>query len=73
MSIKAGEKASTEFFKKSIGDYRTVLFEEREGDYITGYTDNYIKVYAFGSENDLNGFREVKLLELYKDGMKGEF
>ncbi|MCI8348741.1 MAG: tRNA (N(6)-L-threonylcarbamoyladenosine(37)-C(2))-methylthiotransferase MtaB [Firmicutes bacterium] len=73
MLIKAGEKASTEFFKKSIGDYRTVLFEEREGDYITGYTDNYIKVYAFGSENDLNGFREVKLLELYKDGMKGEF
>ena len=39
---------------------------------ITGYTDNYIKVYARGDSDDLNSIKKVKLLERYKDGMKGE-
>lgn len=70
--MAAGEKASNEFFEKCKGVTRTVLFEEWDGEYITGYTDNYVKVYAKGSDEDLNCFREVKLLEIYKDGMKGE-
>ena len=69
--IQAGEEASSKFFGKCVGDKRTVLFEERAGEFVTGYTDNYIKVYAKGDE--LNCFKEVKLLEIYKDGMKGEF
>ena len=33
----------------------------------------YSDVYGLGgSDEDLNCFREVKLLEIYKDGMKGE-
>ena len=39
---------------------------------LSGYTENYIKVYAFGSPEHLNRFQKVKLLEPYKDGMKGE-
>ena len=39
---------------------------------LSGYTENYIKVYAFGSPERLNSFQNVKLLEPYKDGMKGE-
>lgn len=70
--MEAGERASDHFFEKCKGTVRTVLFEEWDGEYITGYTDNYIKVYAKGSDDDLNCFREVKLLEIYKDGMKGE-
>lgn len=70
--MEAGERASDHFFEKCKGAVRTVLFEEWDGEYITGYTDNYIKVYAKGSDDDLNCFREVKLLEIYKDGMKGE-
>ena len=70
--IEKGDNVSEAFFNKCAGDNRIVLFEEWDGDYITGYTDNYIKVYAKGSEADLNCFREVKLLEIYKDGMKGE-
>lgn len=68
----AGEKTAEDFFRKSVGDRRIVLFEEKDGDFVSGYTDNYIKVYAPGSRDDLNSFREVKLLEIYKDGMKGE-
>lgn len=68
--MRVGEKTSSEFFNRCVGDKRMVLFEERDGEFITGYTDNYIKVYAKGGE--LNCFKEVKLLEIYKDGMKGE-
>ena len=70
--MAAGEKASNDFFERCKGITRTVLFEEWDGEYITGYTDNYVKVYAKGTDEDLNCFREVKLLEIYKDGMKGE-
>ena len=66
----AAERYVSEFLEKCIGDRRTVLFEERDGDLVTGYTDNYIKVYAEGSE--INCFKEVRLLERYRDGMKGE-
>lgn len=66
----AAEHFVAKFLETCIGDRRTVLFEEREDGMVTGYTDNYIKVYAEGSE--INCFREVKLLERYRDGMKGE-
>ena len=66
----AAEQSVAKFLETCIGDRRTVLFEEREDGMVTGYTDNYIKVYAEGSE--INCFREVKLLERYRDGMKGE-
>ena len=39
---------------------------------LTGYSENYIKVYAAGGEELLNSFQKVTLLEEYKDGMKGE-
>lgn len=70
------EKAKADgerFFQKNIGKKRRVLFEEvDESGMITGYTDNYIKVYAKGDEGLLNSFSQVLLLEQYKDGMKGE-
>ena len=72
--IEAGERAARIFLSESIGEVRTVLFEEAadsEG-LICGYTENYVKVYAYGSAEDLNCFKKVKLLESYQDGMKGE-
>ena len=82
--IEVGEKASAQFMESCSGATRPVLFEEicgatEDGDgagngnnLITGYTDNYIKVYAEGGTDDLNSIKKVKLLERYKDGMKGE-
>lgn len=72
--IEAGEKAAAEFMESCRGAARPVLFEEtcEEEGLITGYSDNYIKVYARGESGDLNSIRRVKLLEKYKDGMKGE-
>ena len=70
--ISLSNDVSKKFLEEQIGSVRTVLFEEGENE-ISGYTDSYIKVYAKkNSEKDLNSFRKVKLLKVYKDGMKGE-
>ena len=72
--MEAGEQAAAMFMESCRGAVRAVLFEEtcEDGNMITGYSDNYIKVYAEGEAGDLNNIRRVKLLEKYKDGMKGE-
>lgn len=73
--IDAGEQASRRFFQENQGCVRRVLIEEYAQDYgcLTGYTDNYIRVYLKGGdEKMMNCFQEVKLLEPFADGMKGE-
>lgn len=72
--LDAGERSAREFFAGCLqrGEVRTVLFEEWDDGFITGYTENYIKVYAEGGEEHLNSFQKVRLLEEYKEGMKGE-
>lgn len=72
--IEAGERAAEIFLGESIGEVRTVLFEEAadEAGLICGYAENYVKVYARGSAADFNCFQKVKLLTLYQDGLKGE-
>ena len=72
--LDAGERSAREFFAGCLqrGEERTVLFEEWDDELITGYTENYIKVYAEGGEEHLNSFQKVRLLEEYKEGMKGE-
>lgn len=68
-AAQTGEK----FFERCIGTVRTVLLEETFGTgLLTGYTDNYIKVYMPGDETMLNRFYSVKLLDKFEDGMKGE-
>ena len=48
-----------------------VLFEENDGEFCTGHTPNYLKVYAKG-ENLHNQILSVRLLTPYKDGILGE-
>ncbi len=70
--IEASDRVANAFFDSIVGTTRECLFEEFYGKYITGYADNYVRVYAKGSEADINKLVKVKLLEKYKDGMKGE-
>ena len=70
--IEAAESTAEHFFDACVGDNRRVLFETCEDKMITGYTDNYIKVYAEGDETMFNELCEVRLLKKYKDGMLGE-
>ena len=73
--IDAGEQASRRFFQENQGSVRRVLIEEYAEDYgcLTGYTDNYIRVYIKGEKGKrMNCFQDVLLLEPFADGMKGE-
>lgn len=72
--MEVGELASQRFYEKNRGKVRTVLFEEylEELDALTGYTDNYIRVYVKGQNKDkLNDFYPVLLGEDFLDGMEG--
>lgn len=71
--IEKAEEDAGRFYRKCRGAVRRVLFEEEAGcGMLTGYTDNYVKVYVPAGNEFLNRFSEVRLLEEYKDGMKGE-
>lgn len=71
--MEKAEADAGRFYERCRGAVRRVLFEEMAGDgLLTGYTDNYVKTYAVGGEEMLNQFYDVKLLEKYRDGMKGE-
>jgi threonylcarbamoyladenosine tRNA methylthiotransferase MtaB len=72
LGAKAEEDA-LRFYDLCQGAVRRVLVEELAGDgLVTGYTDNYIKTYVPGDESMLNQFYDVKLVDRFKDGMKGE-
>ena len=72
--IDAAEETARAFCVKCIGQKRRVLFERDEHGMLTGYTDNYIKVYVPADEPDVRPgeFADIRLTELYEDGMRGE-
>ena len=71
--IKKAEQAEIRFAGILKGKTREAVFEEEIGDMAVGYTDNYVRVYAPKKAGmELNKILKVKLLEIYKDGMKGE-
>ncbi len=55
-----------------VGTVHPVLFEETEEPFASGHTPNYTKVYV--KSGDLhNQVRQVRLTEVYLDGMLGNF
>jgi threonylcarbamoyladenosine tRNA methylthiotransferase MtaB len=63
------------FYEGQLGTTRTVLFEgeNREG-YITGFTENYVKIKMPWNPELVNTLQEVKLLSIDEDGLvKAEF
>lgn len=69
--IEEGNRAAQEFFQGMTGEERIVLTEEKDGSFLTGYTDNYVKAYIEGGEEDqLNKFLRVRVITPYKDGVK---
>lgn len=74
MLEEAGEKTAAEFNKSQKNTVRTVLTEQltEDGRFVTGYTDNYIKVYLEPGNIKMNEFYQVSLGELFEEGMKGQ-
>ena len=69
-AIAVAEEMKTAFCQNLQGSTQEVLFEERAGEYFTGHTPNYMKVYAVG-EDLHNQVLSVQLQEPFKDGMIG--
>ena len=76
--MRTGDKNALIFFAHEHGIKRRVLFEEvTHGGWLTGYTENYVRVYVKppkGADVDkyLNEFFYVTMDEYYEDGMKAE-
>ena len=70
-AIAIANEMSAAYRKELINTCQFVLFEQEDGVYYTGYTPNYVKVYAKGSDLH-NEVRQVRLTGLYEDGMIGE-
>ena len=68
--IEAGEDSAAAFIEKNRTISHRVLAEERDGDFVTGYTDNYIKVYVedAAGELPLGEFCMVTLQDMHEDG-----
>ncbi len=69
-AIAVADEMSRSYRQALVGQTVQVLFEERSGDYYTGHTPNYIKVYVPG-EDLHNTLREVTVTGLYQDGVLG--
>jgi threonylcarbamoyladenosine tRNA methylthiotransferase MtaB len=74
--IEKGEEIANRFFRIEAGNLRTALFEEiTEEGLLTGYTENYVRVYAEPDgdpEKLLNEFCTVIMGTPFEDGMTAE-
>jgi threonylcarbamoyladenosine tRNA methylthiotransferase MtaB len=58
------------FYENQIGSTRTVLFEnENKEGYITGFTENYVKVKAPWNPELVNTTHQIKLTHIDDDGL----
>ena len=69
-AIAVAEEMSRTYREKMVNSQCQVLFEEQDGEYYTGHTPNYIKVYVRG-EDLHNTLRNVTVTGLYRDGVMG--
>lgn len=65
------KRSSLNFHTKFLGKSMDVLFEQTHENYTEGLTSNYIKVYVPG-EIPSGEIYNVKLKEIFKDGILGE-
>ena len=61
------------FILKNIKSKRNVLFESYEDGFLSGWTDNYIKVKVKGSSQLINTIHRVHILESINNCATGEF
>ena len=64
-------QSRTSYLQSLLGKEYNVLTEDEEDGFVVGYTENYIKVYL-PINTIKNEIVNVKLIEIYRDGVKGE-
>ena len=70
-AIAVAEQMRLEYLQALEGTVASVLFEEAEGEYFTGHTPNYMKVYVPGADLH-NRLLAVTLKKPFRDGLLGE-
>jgi len=65
--LKAGEASSKKYVQRFLGKTTDFIAEEYSDGFTTGYTPNYIKVYA-PLHLDCGEKYGVELTEIFKDG-----
>ena len=68
---KIAEESRINYLNSILNQYYNVLTEDEEDGCVVGYTENYVKVYL-PKDTPKNSIIKVKLMSLYKDGVKGE-
>ena len=71
LAIERTAKLADSYRQAMVGTVQQVLFEQPEKGLFAGHAMNYVKVYAPG-EDLQNEIREVKITEVFADGVKGE-
>ena len=71
-AIAVAEEMSKAYREAMVGSLQEVLFEEPEIGFFTGHAPNYAKVYVKG-ENLHNEIRSVRITEVFRDGVLGEW
>jgi len=66
---EVADEVAKSFHESCRGETRVGLFEEIHGDHMTGYTDNYIRIYANKKENLLNTLVDVSIKDVCDDGV----
>ena len=69
-AIAIAEEMSRAYRAAMIGSVQPVLFEEPSGEYFTGHTPNYIKVYTSGTLLH-NQILDVEITGIWEDGVIG--
>ncbi len=70
-AIAVAEEMSAAYRQALVGKELPVLFEEADGEYYTGHTPNYMKVYVPGAQLH-NQIHAVRITGLFRDGLLGE-
>lgn len=72
--LQLSEKKKLNFYKKQLGQSRTLLIEGRRNKdgLLKGFTDNYVAVQLDGPDELLNSVCKVKLIEIEKNIVIGE-
>ena len=70
-AIAVAESMNRAYRERLIGSAQEVLFEEETDGLFAGHAPNYVKIYAPG-EDLHNEIRNVRITQLYKDGLLGE-
>ena len=69
--LALAEESASSFRQRFLGKTMPVLWEKKSGGVWSGYTGNYIKVYARSRRDLANQLMPVKLESIYKDGVWG--